>query len=182
VSEYGEQLWYWLDGSLQQFKDDYRSNPEEDWEQRAAKLWERVGVAAGSDNPVVADLVALVHELLRRVDGEMTSAERADYLAGTDLDRAVVEVIELAVTRSGPQWTEDPTEAAPTDVAPAEVAVTPEQPARRPADVSEQVVRDLALPVLRELARTRPDLVSRHSTDELVALIGQSIARRLVGR
>jgi hypothetical protein len=77
------------------------------------------------------------------------------------------------------------TATTPTDVSPTETGhagVAPEQPAKGLAEVSDDIVRELALPVLRELTKNRPDLVARHSTDELLARLGQVIAHRLAGR
>lgn len=169
MSTYGEQLLAWLDEPLHQLKDDYRSDPERAWDLRVSEMWEQLGVTAGTDDPVVEEVVSLVGDLLHRV-GEMTGDDRATYLEGTQLDSDVAERVELAVTRHGPQPADHP------------VATEPEQPAKEPAEVSEQIARELALPVLRELARTRPELLVRHSTDELLARLGQVIARRLAGR
>ncbi|HEX3650302.1 MAG TPA: hypothetical protein VHV49_17895 [Pseudonocardiaceae bacterium] len=135
-------------------------------------------------------------DLLRRKHQDKTATERAGYLAGTDVDRDVLDQIELAVARYGSPPVDDPVEPAPTgiapvesvpaatatEVAPARTAVAAEQPAKGPGEVSDDIVRELALPVLRELAKKRPDLVARHSTDELLARLGQVIARRLAGR
>lgn len=56
-----------------------------------------------------------------------------------------------------------------------------EQAVQTAAEVSDEIVRELALPVLRDLATTRPDLVARHSPDELMALLGRVIAQHLAG-
>lgn len=191
VSVYGEQLWAWLAESLQKFKDDARSDPDRDWQSLASDMWSRLGVVAGDDDPVIRELIILVNDVLGRIRQDVTGEAWADYLADAGLDWVVVEQIELAVTRYGP------TEAAPVKVAPAEVVQATVAPAgqpigqsaeqstprqEQPAEVSDQIVRELALPVLRELAETRPDVLARHSTDELLARLSQVIARQLAER
>lgn len=189
VSTYGEQLWGWIDQSLQKLKEEFRSDPERDVERLAAEMWSQLGVT-GSDGAVIKELVSLVDDLLLRVQKDMTGERRVEYLAGTDLDRDVLAQIELAVTRYGSQSVAQSAQAQPTeiarpstdqqDAAPVQQpSVQQAQAAQTPAEVSDQIVQDVALPVLRELAKTRPDLVARHSTDELVAMLGQVIARRL---
>lgn len=187
VSTYGERLWAWLAESLQKFKDDARSDPGRDWRSLTSDMWSRLGVAAGADDPVIRELITLVDDVLGRVRQDMTGEARAAYLAGTELDRVVVEQIELAVTRHGPT-DPAPIETVQPTVAPAEqpsqqsAGQPAQQPVQQPAEVSEEIVRELALPVLRELAKTRPDVLARHSTDELLVRFGQMIARRLAER
>ncbi|HEY1571138.1 MAG TPA: hypothetical protein VGG05_07340 [Pseudonocardiaceae bacterium] len=185
MSTYGDQLWSWLAESFQKLKDDHRSDPDRDWERLVSEMWSRLGVSAANDDPVIEEMVGLVADLLRRNCQDRTATERADYLAGTDVDRDVLDQIEQAVTRYGSQPVDDPGEPAPTEVASTETGpagVASEQPAKGPGEVSDDIVRELALPVLRELAKKRPDLVARHSTDELLARLGQVIAHRLAGR
>lgn len=185
MSTYGDQLWSWLAESFQKLKDDYRSDPDQDWDRLVSQMWVRLGVSAASDDPVIQEMVSLVTDLLLRQYRDKVATERADYLAGTDVDRDVLDQIELAVTRYGPPPVDDLVEPAPTGSAPVESVPAPqvaaEQPAKGPAEVSDDIVRELALPVLRELAEKRPDLVARHSTDELLARLGQVIAQRLAG-
>jgi hypothetical protein len=172
VSAYGEQIQAWLDTSLQVLKDDYRANPDREPRQRATEMWDRLGVTSGTGDPVIEELVTLFGDLLDRLGSTMTGEELAGYLAGDAFDREVVELIELAVSRHEPPPETAPDETTGTDTE-AEAMASAEK-------VTEQVVRDLAMPVLRELARTRPDLVARHSTDELLAQLGQVIVQRLL--
>ena len=168
MSAYGEQIRSWLDPSLQVLKDDHRADPERELRQRAAEMWDRLGVTAGTDDPVAAALVTLFGELLDRVDSAMSGEEQVSYFAGDTFEREVVELIELAVAQHE------------ADVEPAEPEDTEAEAMASAEMVTGQVVQDLAIPVLRELARTRPDLVARHSTDELIAQVGQVIVQRLL--
>lgn len=196
MSTYGDQLWSWLAESFQKLKLDYRSDPDQDWERLVSEMWGRLGVSAASDDPVIQEMVSLVTERIRQKHQDKAATERAAYLAGSDVDRDVLDQIELAVTRYGSSTVGDAVEPAPITTAPVESApaatttqqapagtgATTEQPTKGPGEVSDDIVRELALPVLRELAKKRPDLVARHSTDELLARLGQVIAHRLAGR
>ncbi|MEV6716267.1 hypothetical protein AB0M48_30005 [Lentzea sp. NPDC051208] len=166
---YEEQLGEWLDEPLRKLKDDYRAHLDRDCERRACEMWEQLGVATGHRDPVITELITLVNDLLRRIDREMTGRQRAEYLTSAEFDRDVTECISLATARGGSQFNSGSAEISP-------------EPAKDPAVVSEAVALELALPVLEELSRTRPDLLVQHSIDELVAQLGRMIVRRLAER
>lgn len=166
MSTYSDQLEQWMSSGIEQLRDDVRDHPDWSWAERQQAFLAALGIGSADDHPMVRSLVD-------HIEYELSDEQRADFLGGERLDSYVSELAareavayEAALAAEPQALGEEADSVAPQEV-------------REPAEVSEQVVRELALPILRELAETRPDLVAEVSVDELVNRLGQVLTEHL---
>jgi hypothetical protein len=166
MSDPVDQIWQWMHEPLQRLKQECRDAPEISWHERLPMFLDSLGVGAVDDHPVLRLLADHVEQL-------DSSEDQIAFLASDELDTHVYYFVQQTAAPAEPE----PAQAAHGQHAeqhePAAAATTPEEAA-------EQVLRLIAIPVLTELAASRPDLIGHLSTEELNETLGRALAERLV--
>lgn len=135
MSEHATEVWQWLYEPLQRSKQRCREEPGLTWEERLPEFLDALGVSSVDDHPV---LRRLADDVERFAD----EAERTAFLADDMLDTHLYTPVE--------QYADVTYDEPEVDYAEPVAAVpTVEQ-------VVDQAVRQVALPVLSEVAAARP--------------------------
>jgi len=175
MSEYADQVWQWLYEPLLKLKDESRSDPATSWEHLLPPLLDQLGLQNADDNPVVS---ALDRHMLEQFSSD---DDRARFLAGDEIDTFVYHWAEEVGAQYAPQPEPvyaEPVYAEPVHAEPVHAEAAPAVSPREPADVADEAVRELALPVLRELAGSSP-VLAEVPTPELIDMLARVLAERL---
>lgn len=138
MSEHATEVWQWLYEPLQRLTQRCREEPGLAWEERLPEFLDALGVSSVDDHPV---LRRLADDVERFAD----EAERTAFLADDMLDTHVYTLVEQYAAEYADVTYDEPE----ADYAEPVAAVpTVEQ-------VVDQAVRQVALPVLSEVAAAR---------------------------
>ncbi|MGB3442832.1 MAG: hypothetical protein WBA97_29160 [Actinophytocola sp.] len=169
MSEQATAVWQWLYEPLQRLKQRCREEPGLAWEERLPEFLDSLGVSSVDDHPVLRRLV----DDVERIADE---TERTEFLANDVLDTHLYELVEQ-VAAEYPDQSADAAYGEPA----AEVEYAEQQGAAAPTleQVVDQAVREVALPVLSEVAAARPELLADVPIAELAETVGRLLAARL---